>query len=74
MYSLDQLYFQAMQGEAMRIERNSNISYIDVGIKISKYPSKTEILNCSKNGDYFRVEKDNVFLTKNFIFAKRGHS
>tara|TARA_R100000935_G_scaffold7730_1_gene16334 strand:+ start:454 stop:882 length:429 start_codon:yes stop_codon:yes gene_type:complete len=54
MYSLDQLYSQAMDGQAMRLMRNNNVSYINVGIKISKFPSKTEILNCSKNGDYFQ--------------------
>tara|TARA_R110000803_G_scaffold150232_2_gene215635 strand:+ start:105 stop:533 length:429 start_codon:yes stop_codon:yes gene_type:complete len=68
MYNLDQLYCQAMQGEAMRIERNSNISYIDVGIKISKFPSKTEILNCSKNGDYFQELTEEEYL----MFFNKG--
>ena len=54
MYSIGQLYSQAAQDNSMRIERNENVSYINVGVKISKYPSKTEILNCSKNGDYFQ--------------------
>ena len=54
MYTLEDIYNQASKDSSMKIERNNNVSYINVGVKISKYPSKTEILNCSKNGDYFQ--------------------
>ncbi len=54
MYNIGQIYSQASQDTSLRIERNSNVSYINMGVKISKFPSKTEILNCSRNGDYFQ--------------------
>lgn len=54
MYNLKEIYTQASIDESMRVERNSHVSFINIGVKISKYPSKTEILNCSKNGDYFQ--------------------
>jgi hypothetical protein len=61
MYNINDIYNQASNDESMRIERNFNVSYINVGVKISKYPSKTEILNCSKNGDYFQEITSNEY-------------
>ena len=54
MYNISDIYNQAKSDDAMKIVRHDNISYINVGVKISKFPSKTEILNCSRNGDYFQ--------------------
>ena len=66
MYNISDIYKQAKSDDAMKIVRHDNISYINVGVKISKFPSKTEILNCSRNGDYFQeisTDEYNMFYS-----------
>ena len=70
MFNLQQIYNQATQDEAIRIERHNNISYINKGVKISNFPSKTEILNCSRNGDYFQEitpDEYNMFYANGWV-------
>ena len=53
MYSVEEIFDQAMEDRyAYHTMDNSIINY---GVKIQQFPSKTEILNCSRNGDYFQV-------------------
>tara|TARA_R110000744_G_scaffold82563_2_gene162301 strand:+ start:47 stop:439 length:393 start_codon:yes stop_codon:yes gene_type:complete len=54
MYNRRDIFNQALQDETIYYSRNSGVSMINIGVKISKYPSKLEILNCSKNGDYYQ--------------------
>tara|TARA_R100000935_G_C2825153_1_gene161853 strand:- start:513 stop:944 length:432 start_codon:yes stop_codon:yes gene_type:complete len=54
MYSIEDIYSQALEDETLYSERDNNVSMINMGVKIQRFPSKTEILNCSKNGDYFQ--------------------
>ena len=52
MYSIEQIFIQALKDpSAYNIDDSSIVNY---GVKIQKFFSKTEILNCSKNGDYFQ--------------------
>lgn len=52
MYKLDQIYDQASKDEeAMKSYGNG---YVNLGVKIQKFDSKIEILNCGRNGDYFK--------------------
>ena len=52
MYSIEQIFIQALEDpSAYNIDNSSIVNY---GVKIQKFFSKTEILNCSKNGDYFQ--------------------
>ena len=38
MYNISDIYNQAKSDDAMKIVRHDNISYINVGVKISKFP------------------------------------
>ena len=70
MYSLTDLYNQAIQNEPIRITRQYGVSIIDRGFKIQVFPSKTEILNCSKNGDYFQEisqEEYDIFFEHGWV-------
>ncbi len=53
-FSLEDIYNQAKQSNPIVIYKRYGESYISNGIKLQKFLSKTEILNCSKNGDYFQ--------------------
>jgi len=68
MYSKDDIFNQALQDQTIQYKRNGGMSMINVGVKISKYPSKLEILNCSKNGDYYQELTDNEYN----IFYENG--
>ena len=52
MYSVDDIYEQAIKDK--HTYKSLNNSFINYGVKIQKFPSKTEILNCGRNGDYFQ--------------------
>ena len=54
MFSKKDIFNQALKDETIYYHRNGGVSIINIGVKISKYPSKLEILNCSKNGDYYQ--------------------
>jgi len=72
MYSIEDIYSQALQDDTLYMERNNNVSMINIGIKIQKFPSKTEILNCSKNGDYFQeltTDEYNTFFTYGWVIG-----
>ena len=68
MYNISDIYRQARLDETMQIVRNNNVSYINVGVKISRYASKTEILNCSRNGDYY----DEISSDEYRMFYSKG--
>jgi len=52
MYSIDEVFEQALADyDAISTDHNSRVNY---GVKIQKFPSKTEILNCGRSGDYFQ--------------------
>ena len=68
MYTLDQLYNQALKTDPLVFEKNLGTSVINYGFKLSKYESKTEILNCSRNGDYFQELSQNEYN----IFKNNG--
>tara|TARA_R110000744_G_scaffold133929_2_gene242680 strand:+ start:35 stop:436 length:402 start_codon:yes stop_codon:yes gene_type:complete len=52
MYSIEDIYIQAIKDPNAIQKQNGGI--INYGVKIQKFDSKTEILNCSRNGDYFQ--------------------
>jgi|TARA_R110000751_G_scaffold109320_3_gene206371 hypothetical protein len=52
MYKIDEVFNQAM--EDFRSIKPTDFSAINNGVKIQKFPSKTEILNCGRSGDYFQ--------------------
>lgn len=52
MYNVDQVFEQALNDvNAISPNEHSRVNY---GVKIQKFPSKTEILNCGRSGDYFQ--------------------
>jgi len=52
MYNIENIYSQALEDQSAYITSSNSI--INNGVKIQRFQSKTEILNCSKNGDYFQ--------------------
>ena len=55
MYSLEDIYLQALEDEhALTRPLDHGVSIVNNGVKLQKFLSKTEILNCSKNGDYYQ--------------------
>ena len=70
MYSLDQLFNQALQDNPIHIKKELGDSVINNGFKMQKFQSKIEILNCSRNGDYFQELNKNeyeMFLSNGLI-------
>ena len=70
MYSLDQLFNQALQDNPIHIKKELGDSVINNGFKMQKFQSKIEILNCSRNGDYFQELNKNeyeMFLSNGWI-------
>jgi len=61
MYSLDQLYNQALQKDPIILKKELGTSLVSYGFKLQKFESKTEILNCARNGDYFQELNDNEY-------------
>lgn len=65
MYSIEDLYSQAIKdNEAISSLLPFGYSVINYGVKLQKFPSKIEILNCGRNGDYFQEcneEEYNLF-------------
>jgi len=61
MYSKEDIFNQALHDHTIYYERNGGVSMINIGVKISKFPSKLEILNCSKNGDYYQELTDKEY-------------
>ena len=55
MYSIEDLYSQAIKdNEAISSLLPFGYSVINYGVKLQKFSSKIEILNCGRNGDYFQ--------------------
>jgi len=51
MYSIEEVFEQSQQDyNAIITDKGA----INNGVKIQKFPSKTEILNCGRSGDYFQ--------------------
>lgn len=70
MYSLEQLYQQANKSNSLYIKKEYGESHIYLGVKIQKFASKIEILNCSKNGDYYNeISEDQYkdFFTNGWV-------
>ena len=70
MYSLDQLFNQALQDNPIHIKKEMGDSVINNGFKMQKFESKIEILNCSRNGDYFQELNKNeyeMFLSNGWV-------
>ena len=69
MYSLEDIYLQAFKDEAALIKPlDYGISIVNNGVKLQKFPSKTEILNCSKSGDYYQELTEDEY-TMFFIYG-----
>lgn len=66
MYSIEDIYLQAKNDlGAIKISMLNGDSVVNNGVKIQKFPSKTELLNCGRSGDYFQEfnkEEYNVFF------------
>tara|TARA_R110002167_G_scaffold350072_1_gene562164 strand:- start:16 stop:432 length:417 start_codon:yes stop_codon:yes gene_type:complete len=55
MLSIEEVYNQALEDtNAIQELKPLGFSVINYGVKIQKFLSKTEILNCSRSGDYFQ--------------------
>tara|TARA_R110000744_G_scaffold203446_3_gene322309 strand:- start:29614 stop:30042 length:429 start_codon:yes stop_codon:yes gene_type:complete len=55
MYSLEEIYDQSLEDNvAMKVTMSNGIGVINNGVKLQKFGSKTEILNCGRSGDYFQ--------------------
>ncbi len=66
MYNIEDIYIQAFNdSNSLKIEKPNVKSVLNYGVKIQKFNSKTEILNCSRSGDYFQEcneEEYNLFF------------
>tara|TARA_R110002051_G_scaffold30319_6_gene70189 strand:+ start:341 stop:760 length:420 start_codon:yes stop_codon:yes gene_type:complete len=55
MYNIEEIYTQSLKDDnAIKTLKPLGFSVINYGVKIQKFLSKTEILNCSRCGDYFQ--------------------
>jgi len=55
MYSIEEIYQQAEQDiNSIKVSKTNGNSVLNYGVKIQKFPARTEILNCSRSGDYFK--------------------
>ena len=55
MYNIEDVFLQATQdNNAVKVTKPFGRGIINYGVKIQKFPSKTEILNCARSGDYFQ--------------------
>ena len=55
MYSREQIYKQALNDErAIKTTMPNGDGVINNGVKIQKFPSKIEIINLARGGDYFQ--------------------
>ena len=67
MYNIEDVYTQALNDvNAIRRQKSNGYCVINNGVKIQKFSSKTEILNCGKSGDFFQEcnnEEYNLFYT-----------
>ena len=55
MYNIEDIFLQATQdNNAVKVTKPFGRGIINYGVKIQKFPSKTEILNCARSGDYFQ--------------------
>jgi hypothetical protein len=55
MYSLEEIFLQAQQERgSIKTSLPKGKAIINYGLKIKKFPSKIEILNCNRGGDYFK--------------------
>lgn len=62
MYSIEDIYNQALEDEhSIHIKKTHGYSVLNYGVKVQKFPSKTEILNCGRNGDYFQECTENEY-------------
>ena len=52
MYSVEEIYQQALEDSEGYHSLNNGV--INYGVKIQQFPSKTEILNCGRSGDYYQ--------------------
>jgi hypothetical protein len=66
MYSIEDIYLQAKNDSgAIKISMLNGDSVVNYGVKIQKFPSKIELLNCGRSGDFFQEfneEEYNVFF------------
>ena len=66
MYNVEDIYIQAFNdSNSLKIEKPNVNSVLNYGVKIQKFNSKTEILNCSRSWDYFQEcneEEYNLFF------------
>ena len=62
MYNKEDIYQQSLRDKnAIYLKLLNGESIINRGAKLQKFPSKIEILNCSKNGDYFQECTDEEY-------------
>jgi len=54
MYSLDQIYYQAIKDSSSLVSLDRNPYIINYGLKIQRFGSKVQILNCSYGSGYYR--------------------
>ena len=52
MYSIEEIYQQALEDNEGYHSLNKGV--INYGVKIQQFPSKTEILNCGRSGNYYQ--------------------
>jgi len=61
-YSLQEIYEQAKQDHgSIQTTMSRGESIINMGVKLQKFPSHIELLNCSKGGDYFQELTENEY-------------
>tara|TARA_R110000751_G_scaffold289374_1_gene395602 strand:- start:236 stop:652 length:417 start_codon:yes stop_codon:yes gene_type:complete len=55
MYSIEDIYSQSLKDrESIQTLKPLGFSVTNHGVKIQKFLSKTEIMNCNRNGDYYQ--------------------
>tara|TARA_R100001530_G_scaffold60360_3_gene43647 strand:+ start:9189 stop:9611 length:423 start_codon:yes stop_codon:yes gene_type:complete len=66
-YSLEEIYTEASEdADAIHTALPTGVSVINYGVKLQKFSTQIELLNCGRGGDYFRelTSKEYKFFFK----------
>lgn len=61
MYSLEQIYHQALKDRSSLVSTDKFPCIINYGLKVQRFNSKIEVLNCSYGSGYYREITDKEY-------------
>lgn len=66
MYSLEDIYIEASQDtDCIHYDMPNGVGFINYGVKLQRFSTTIELLNCGRGGDYFKELTEEEY---NFFF------